>query len=249
ERSCNRTEILARVKEYLEGEDFAEIMTEKVKGEWMNPLIFWNNLQFISLKSNICDSDEAKYLRKYCYDWPHTSESWGDDLMDYDATGKKICSYNLDFSRQFSDLINPLPVKEKDFIFYVYQDSLLSRMLLPWTAEQFGLDPAPGEADIKINFSPSIKERLRKVALITKYVLNDPDDSDHKTRLLKATSDVVEVYKNITLMVINEKVSPEKEDKIDTFVHPTATNLTNNVDKLEMNYHNETGPASAFPRM
>lgn len=79
-------------------------MTEKVKGEWMNPLIFWNNLQFISLKSNICDSDEAKYLRKYCYDWPHTSESWGDDLMDYDATGKKICSYNLDFSRQFSDL-------------------------------------------------------------------------------------------------------------------------------------------------
>ncbi|XP_035716447.1 uncharacterized protein LOC118439318 [Folsomia candida] len=256
-------------------------MTEKVKGEWMNPLIFWNNLQFISLKSNICDSDEAKYLRKYCYDWPHTSESWGDDLMDYDATDQYPNLYQwIEFTRavlksplksgklavHYCQLINPLPVKEKDFIFYVYQDSLLSRMLLPWTAEQFGLDPAPGEADIKINFSPSIKERLRKeprvtkptamlspdyvdvVALITKYVLNDPDDSDHKTRLLKATSDVVEVYKNITLMVINEKVSPEKEDKIDTFVHPTATNLTNNVDKLEMNYHNETGPASAFPQ-
>lgn len=57
------------------------------------------------------------------------------------------------------------------------------------------------------------------VALITKYVLNDPDDSDHKTRLLKATSDVVEVYKNITLMVINGNLIHIKTSYLHTYVN------------------------------
>ncbi|OXA38412.1 hypothetical protein Fcan01_26824 [Folsomia candida] len=167
---CKRSEVLDAIKNYLERDDFSEMITKPLVRA--NPIAFWNNVIQID---DICNSREAILLQKYCYDfpnvvkkvlidtvqislwigleiyhWPYLSDwvSFGSgDLVFFGLTsGKRPLHY--------CQLVNPVPPEEGDFE-YGYLNSVLENLLKPKRVDKF---------DERVNFSFAVRHRFQKDA-------------------------------------------------------------------------------------
>ncbi|OXA49464.1 hypothetical protein Fcan01_15541 [Folsomia candida] len=132
ESLCNRSEVLDAIKNYLERDDFSEMITKPLVRA--NPITFWNNVIQIE---DICNSHHWPYLS----DWV----SFGSrDLVFFGLTSGKRALH-------FCQLVNP--IQPEDDFEYGYLNSVLESLLKPKNVEKF---------DERVNFSLAVRQRFQK---------------------------------------------------------------------------------------